>query len=382
MDNTTIDRIEIGVLEGRRPRAAGSNARIGDHGVVVRVSLARLTTSDGLAGFGACRATREQLEPLVGSRLNDAFVAERGSSDPWLACDYPLWDLVAKRADQPVYALAAEMFGDSATEPLAVPCYDTSLYFDDLEISDDVAAAALIAAEALEGYERGHHAFKIKVGRGGRHMPLDQGTRRDIAIVHAVRSAVGPEPTIMLDANNGYNLNLTKHVRTETAAAGIHWIEEPFHEDAALYRDLKEWLSDQGLRVLIADGEGLASPALLDWAREGVIDVVQYDIFAHGFTGWLKTGRQLDAWGTRTAPHHYGGHYGNYAACHLASAVTNFAYAEWDEATTPGIDGSAYRVRKGLVSVPSAPGFGLELDEERFADAVTTSGYTLVARSS
>ena len=377
MDATTIARIDVGVLEGRRPRPAGSNARIGEHGTAIRVPLARIVTADGSVGFGACRASQAQLEPLLGSRLSDAFDRETGPSSAWLACEFPLWDLIAKRNDQPVYALAAEMSGKTAPDPLRVPCYDTSLYFDDLDVEDDADAAALIASEAREGYERGHRAFKIKVGRGGRHMPLDKGTTRDVAVVHAVREEVGPEATIMLDANNGYNLNLTKQVLSETAAARIHWMEEPFHEDVALYRDLKQWLQEQGLPVLIADGEGLASPALLEWAREGVIDVVQYDIFAHRFTGWLATGRQLDAWGVRTAPHHYGGHYGNYAACHLAAAVQRFAFAEWDEASTPGLDAGGYRLEEGAVQMPATPGFGLNLDEERFAHAVQTNGFTL-----
>ena len=53
-----------------------------------------------------------------------------------------------------------------------MPCYDTSLYIDDLHIKDDSEAASLIASEALEGADRGHKAFKIKVGRGAMHMPL------------------------------------------------------------------------------------------------------------------------------------------------------------------------------------------------------------------
>lgn len=377
MSSSRIKRIDFGVLEGQRPRGAGSNARIGEHGLTVRVPLVRLTTSDGVTGFGRCRASQEQLQPLVGSQMTDAFDPKTGPAAAWRAYDFPLWDLAAKIAHQPVYALAATIVGTSATEPFAVPCYDTSLYFDDLEIEDDSEAAELIAGEAREGYERGHRAFKIKVGRGGRHMPLEEGTRRDIVVVHAVRAAVGDESKVMLDANNGYNLNLTKRVLAETATANIHWMEEPFHEDIALYEDLREWLQAQGLTVLIADGEGLASSALLDWARAGAIDVVQYDIFSHGFSGWLETGRQLDAWGVQTAPHHYGGHYGNYAAPHLAAAVKNFAFAEWDEVTTPGIEAPDYVVQEGQVHIPPSPGFGLELDEARFARAVETGGFSL-----
>jgi L-rhamnonate dehydratase len=220
---------------------------------------------------------------------------------------------------------------------------------------------------------------QVKVGRGARHMPLEEGTRRDVAVVCAVREAVGPGVPLMLDANDGYNLNLAKRVLAETADCGVFWLEEPFREDAELYRDLRAWLDRQRLPALIADGEGQASPSLLDWAREGIIDVVQYDIFAHGFTRWLATGLQFDAWGARSAPHHYGGHYGNYAACHLAGAIRNFAYVEWDEATTPGLDAFGYAIEDGRVAVPDSPGFGLGLDEAIFRRAVREAGLSLPA---
>ena len=272
--------------------------------------------------------------------------------------------------------MAAALAGAPASEvPFRAPCYDTSLYFDDLHLASTEAAADLMAAEAQEGFERGHRAFKIKVGRGARHLPLETGTQRDIAIVQAVREAVGPDCPLMLDANNGYNLNLTKRVLQETAACHIFWLEEAFHEDPVLYRDLKEWLVDRDLAVLIADGEGLAAPNLLDWAQDGLIDVVQYDIFGYGFSNWLKLGRQLDVWGVNTAPHHYGRHYGNYAACHLAAAVSRFRFVEWDEAATPGLDASSYTIEAGQVVVPNLPGFGLRLDDEIFDEAVETQGF-------
>jgi L-alanine-DL-glutamate epimerase-like enolase superfamily enzyme len=142
-----------------------------------------------------------------------------------------------------------------------------------------------------------------------------------------------------------------------------------------LYLDLQTWLKAEGLNVLIADGEGQASPSLLEWAKEGVINVVQYDIFNYGFTPWLALGRQLDTWGVLSAPHHYGGYYGNYAACHLAPAIRNFACAEWDEATAPDLDAPGYAIHEGHVDVPNAPGFGLVLDEDAFQRAVASDGF-------
>lgn len=375
MENARVIGIEYAVLEGKRPRHAGKNARIGEHGLTVRVPLVRFTDEDGVQGFGFCRVTQEEAAAFLAMKARP--FGHYGATIPGRKWDYPLWDLEAKRAGQPVYAMAAAINGMTPATPYRAPCYDTSLYFDDLHLASDDEAAALIATEACEGYARGHRAFKIKVGRGARHMPLEAGTRRDIAVVKAVREAVGSGPPIMLDANNGYNLNLTKHVLVETADCGIFWMEEPFHEDPILYADLRAWLQQEDLPILIADGEGDASTRLLDWARDGIIDVIQYDIFSHGFTRWLATGRQLDSWNTRSAPHHYGGHIGNYIAAHLAGAIRGLTYVEWDDAATLGLDASGYTVRDGWVEVPDTPGFGLHLDESTFRHAVETTGFAL-----
>ncbi len=345
----------------------------------MRVAVARITAEDGSSGFGPCRATRAEAKAVLGQRLQRAFLPASGATPAWLPLEYPLFDLVAGRASKPVFALAAALAGRPLGDPrsLRVPCYDTSLYFDDLHLGEHEAGAALIAAEARQGWERGHRHFKIKVGRGAMHMPLEAGTRRDIAVVRAVRAAVGPQATLMLDANNGFNLNLARRVLLETADCGVYWLEEAFYEDFVLYRQLVEWMAKEGLRVLIADGEGQASPQLMDWAREGAIDVVQFDWLSHGFTQWLATGRQLDAWGVRAAPHHYGGGLGNYVSGHLAAAIRGFTFVEWDDARLPVVDASVYSLRDGYVTLPEVPGFGLGLDEAAFAQAVAVDGFVL-----
>lgn len=374
---STIIRIEVGTVECTRPRLAGSNARLDHHGMTFSLPLARVTASDGVTGFGACRASPDRLRTLIGLPIGELFSAPSGASEIGAAIEFPLWDLVAKEAASPVYRVAAGMVGKAVAEPFRVPCYDTSLYIDDLDIASDAEATELIAGEARDGLAFGHRAFKIKIGRGARHMPLEAGTARDIAVIHAVRDAVGPDAPVMIDANNGFNLNLTKRVLSETADCRIHWLEEPFHEDAILYRDLKAWLEGENLPVLISDGEGFADPRLMEWAQDGVVDVINYDIFSHGFGALLRTGQQLDEWGVQTGPHHYGGMIGNYVTGHLAGVVERFAFVEWDEATTPALDTSAYAIEEGHVVIPNAPGFGLTLDEERFAAAVANGGFTL-----
>jgi L-alanine-DL-glutamate epimerase-like enolase superfamily enzyme len=382
MTSPVITRVAWAQLTGRRPRGALANARLAGHGFEVRVPVAAVTTSEGTTGFGHSRVTKTQAQALLGLSLDDTFADDGRIKEAFLHVEYPLWDLAGIHAGVPVYRLAEainEVSPSTMGERRTVPCYDTSLYIDDLHLADDRAAATLIAGEARDGYARGHHNFKIKVGRGARHMPLEEVTRRDVAVVRAVREAVGPNARIMIDANNGYNLNLAKRVLGETADCKVFWIKEPFHEDGVLYQDLHAWLEQERLHVLIADGEGQASPSLLDWAQQRTVDVINYDIFNPGFTRWLEIGQRLGLWGVRSAPHHYGGHLGNYVSGHLAGAIRGFAFVEWDEASTLGIDASAYVLADGNVTLPATPGFGLGLDESRFARAVEATGFAVAA---
>lgn len=372
----TVTRIEKGTLVGTRSRYAGANARRGDHGDTVQVHLVKITAAD-VTGFGWSRITEDEAERILGRPIGDLFTAEGSLRPEYKSIEFPLLDWLGKISGKPVYALAADPHADLKT-PFAVPCYDTTILIDDLHLKDDAAAVEFMMREAHEGKEKGHLHFKIKVGRGAMHLPLKQGMKRDIDIIRAIREVAGPGGRIMIDANNGYNLNLVKEVLRATAEANVYWVEEAFHEDRSYYENLQEWMREEKLQVLIADGEGMAAPPLVDWAKEGIVDVIQYDIFAHGFFRWLELGKELDRAGVKSAPHHYGTSYGNYAAGHLASAIEGFQFVEWDgEVAVPGLDDSAYTIHEGTVRLPELPGFGLHLDEQYFSRAVKENGWVV-----
>ena len=248
MTNPRIVAVEWARLEGRRPRHAGSNARLGAHGITVRVPILRITAEDGSSGFGVYHGSPERLDELLGVDVRRSVFGHRRGAGALAAVR--VCDLGSRRRAREYAGLCAggtsspaERWKNRFARRATIPRCTSTICISNPE----QAAAELIAAEARAGYERGHRAFKIKVGRGARHMPLEEGTRRDIAIVRAVRAAVGPAAPIMLDANNGYNLNLTKRVLAETADCGILWMEEAFHEDEVLYRDLREWLAQEHL---------------------------------------------------------------------------------------------------------------------------------------
>lgn len=362
------------VLEGSRPRSCGRNARLGSHGLHVRVPVVRVTTSDGLAGFGLGRIDEDLAERVVGLPVSDVWDEQRGVRPSVRALDIALWDLDGRRSGQPVYRLLG-----GKDEPTSVSCYDTTLYFDDLDAgvadADHAAGAAVIAEEARAGYERGHRAFKVKVGRGGRWMAPDAGLDRDVAVVAAVRDAVGPECPVFTDANNGFTFNAARAFLARTAPHDVGWLEEPFHEDRVLFDALRTWMAEEGLSVPLADGESGSVEDCRRLAADHVVDIVQCDVLVAGVSGWVSLAPDVERAGLESAPHNFGLHLGNHVSAHLVGAIAGMHWVEWDEATTPGLDTSGYQLSGGRMSVPDAPGFGIELDETAFVDAVAHNGF-------
>lgn len=373
--NERIELIEWARLWGKRSRSLGANARRGVHGDDIYLDVAVLTIG-GREVFGACSANREQAASLVGRPMRDLFLTDGRLAPEYRSFEYPILDWLGKAMEKPVWELCRRTAGTPAGEGIAA--YASSLYFDDLPWNDEAAGVEQMRDNARTDWERGHRAFKIKVGRGACHMDLEAGIRRDIAVVQGVRDALGPEAELMIDANNGYNLNIAKRVLRETRDCRLRFIEEPFHEDLAVSSDLHDWIESEGMETWIADGEGTGvHPDIVNWARSGIIDVLQFDIRWYGFYNLLDLEDRLSGSGVMQSPHNYPGPYGNYATAQIAPALEWFAFIEWDEVTVPELRTDAYSFKDGRCYLPNTPGMGLELDGERFRAKVRAEGWTV-----
>ena len=72
-DDITITKIESAALTGTRPHVAGCNARMGVHGLEAKDPIVRLHTNTGTVGWGWSRAKAEDVQGLVGRKLNEVF---------------------------------------------------------------------------------------------------------------------------------------------------------------------------------------------------------------------------------------------------------------------------------------------------------------------
>jgi L-alanine-DL-glutamate epimerase-like enolase superfamily enzyme len=74
--------------------------------------------------------------------------------------------------------------------------------------------------------------------------------------------------------------------------------------------------------------------------------------------------------GILVAPHNWGSLLGYYMQLHVGRAIENFYRAEHDPLSTDVLIADGYAIADGVAQVPEKPGFGLELNAERFAATI------------
>ena len=312
-----ITRIRISTLEGRFHKTVAMNAYdTAAKGDTYTHPLIRIETDQGIEGIGAGTYRLKlddyvpDLQPLIGKNPLELYEMSRGKivrPSTWFTglhtnaqyLDGPLFDLIGKLTSKPAWAL----LGDSARD--SVDCYDGTLYFADVLRPERGVAA--VVDETEESVRAGYKAMKLKLGRGSKWMARAAGDARDIAVIHAVRKAVGPSVILMGDANNGYKEQFDGlwQLLAETRADNLHWMEEPFPESLEGYGHLKNAIAGAKMRTLIADGENLRHARDFEpYLRpRRLIDVLQLDIRGGGLIANREVARMGEAVGAVTIPH-------------------------------------------------------------------------------
>jgi L-alanine-DL-glutamate epimerase-like enolase superfamily enzyme len=252
--------------------------------------------------------------------------------------DIALWDLMARRAGEPLWRLLG------GASPV-VPVYASGLNPGDAE--------QLAVARREEGYR----AFKLKVGFG---------VERDVANLRGLRTALGPDAMLMVDANQAWTPEAALSTVPLLEPFGPCWIEEPIRADC----DWAEWqgLARQ-LSTPLAAGENLAGEAAFAAAIEsGAIGVLQPDIGKWGgFTSCLPVARRAIASGLRYCPHWLGGGIGLLASAHLLAAAGGDGLLEVDANDNPLRTlccGPVNNVSAGKITLTNEPGLGPPTDLE------------------
>lgn len=353
-------------LESTRSKFVGKNSRRDVHGSKARDRMVRLYTNMGVDGIGFCKASQSQVALLLGKNPFD-FYRRKGCAmvSPLGAGTMPLWDVAGKVLGKPVYKLLG------GRGPRRVRVYDGSIYFSDLLPKYAGNYVERFKEEIDMGIAIGHRAFKVKIGRGAKWMPKDAGYTRDIEILKTIRRHVGPDVLIGVDANNGYDLARSKQLLQDLPEFNFAFVEEMFPETVNECLELKRFIAEHGWKTLVADGESVKKvDKFKPYVSVRAFDVLQGDMRHFGFEGILAEATMARSKGLQVAPHNWGSLIAYYMQLHVGRAIPNFYLAEHDPLATPILIAEGYKIKDGRATVPDSPGFGLKLDEAKFAATV------------
>lgn len=274
------------------------------------------TQIDRILGIQAIQAGEEGLLSSVSAGLDQA-----------------LWDLVARRANQPLWRLLG---GANNVR---------------------VCASSLDPRHALEMITRetnnGHRAFKLKAG-------FDD--KIDLDTVASVREAFGDDVVLMIDANQAWSPRQAVEIAQRLAVYDPLWIEEPIRADEPL-RIWRE-LSDR-CPIPIATGENIRSEHGFRPLIDGrLVRQVQPDVGKWGgISHCLAVGRRAVAAGIGYSPHWLGGGIGLAISLNLLGATGGSGFAEIDVNQNPLREAFPLpAVREGAIQLLEEPGFGFEPD--------------------
>lgn len=248
------------------------------------------------------------------------------------AIDIALWDLKARRADQPLWQFLG------GTNP-QVAAYAGGIDLQ-LPLGD-------LLRQTEQHLERGFRAIKMKVGRE----LLDE----DVERVSAMRTLLGPDIPLMADANMRWTVNEAIHAAQAFADYHLYWLEEPtIPEDFTGHHRIQV---EGGIPV--ASGENLHTVYEFEKLLEaGGAAFPEPDVAnVGGITAWLKVARQAGAYQLPVTSH--GVHD---LHVHLLAAVPNASYLEVHGFGLERFLEHPLSIANGLATAPDRPGHGVQFN--------------------
>lgn len=337
-----------------------------------QATLVKITTKDGLVGWGECHAPAaprvhaavisdllapiligqdaRQVEPLwerLYSSQRLRGYATGFYTESIAGVDLALWDLLGKYLGQPLYRILGGKYRES------VPTY--------AGIGGGTPEA--LAESARQQLSRGFAAVKMGLSKG-------PGTA-SVERVEAVSRAIGSKGQLLVDSLGAYKVHEARAVGQRLdALPNIGWWEDALlPEDHAGYSELKA-----ALKTPLCAGETLSNRyQFRDLFAARAVDMVNPDICrAGGVSECRRIAILADLHGVLFSPHISTGTALYWAASvHLAAHLPNTVIMEGGTLLERPFGNAILReplaARAGSATVPERAGIGAEFDEEALA---------------
>jgi L-alanine-DL-glutamate epimerase-like enolase superfamily enzyme len=260
--------------------------------------------------------------------------------------DLALWDLKGKLLGVPVYVLLGGPTRDR------VPAYASMLGYDQ--------TPERAAQHSSEAVSQGYTAIKWFLS----YTPQDgqEGMRRNLATIRAVREAVGPDVRIMFDAWKSWDVPYSLRMAALAAPYRPWWFEEPVMPDLIdQYAEIRRTVETTAISGGEHEYTRWGIKALLD---AGAVDILQPDpTWVGGLSEMLKICALASAQDIPVIPHH-----GGRASLHLIAAQPRAACPIQEWLFQAGRRNNLFIRSKiepvdGFFELPTEPGLGMDLDD-------------------
>ncbi|WP_133013426.1 mandelate racemase/muconate lactonizing enzyme family protein [Marinomonas flavescens] len=265
--------------------------------------------------------------------------------------DIALWDVMGRVLNKPIHSLIGGAFRTEVT-PYATGFYRTEsgIYPEDS------------IKEAHRYVNAGFEAFKLKIGFG---------IEEDVAIIKAIRNAVGDKVKIMADANGAYNAAQARRLIKATEDLNLYFLEELLSpEDIKGYQQIKN-LSGA---YITAGEQVFGKMGFQPWLEARALDIIQPDLCSSGgITECKKIAAMAQANQTMMIPHVWGSGIGIAASLQFIASIPSSPLSlnpthpmlEFDQSSHPFrkdliFDGIS--MVNGKVQIPTKPGIGIDVN--------------------
>jgi galactonate dehydratase len=341
-----------------------------------------LETEDGLRGVGEARVlgkTHTVLEYLKDARRHflghDVYDVEAlyrrftlldfGSPGEVVMTALALvemacWDIIGKKANLPVYQLIGGKVHDR------IPAYANGWYTCERTPEEFAKAAQKVV-------DRGYIGMKFDPFGNGDLELTRKEFHKSISLIEAVHSVAGDDVQIYIEMHGRFAPHQAVEVAKEIEKFHPAWIEEPCRpEDLPALKYVMDHTS-----IPIATGERLYHAQQYRELLAGrLAHIIQPDLNQCG--GLLETKKicsTAETYSIMAAPHNVGGIITTVATLHMLVGLRNAKVLEhFNDFVDSDIKrcGSPYpEVVDGHFSLPTGPGWGVEIDEEFLASGET-----------
>ena len=268
---------------------------------------------------------------------------------PLATIEFAILDMLGRIANKPI----GQLVGDTIHNP------KVAVYRANGE--RDVTAEAVMENLKKQVVESEAKALKIKIGGRMSHPEYPAG--RSEKLIPMVRKEFGDQMVCYADSNGSYDVAEGIKFGKLLEEYKFAFYEEPVPFD--WYEETKA-VTD-AVNIPVAGGEQEASMHAFRWliANDGV-DIVQADLYYFGgFIRSMKVARMAAAVGKVHTPHISGG-LGYLYMIHFVSAIPNAGpYHEFKGLSDDvpfECKTSSLKTEDGIVTVPTGPGSGIEID--------------------